>query len=98
MLARFQIRRGTAAEWADVNPVLHKGEPGLETDTTKVKIGDGVTRWNDLDYSAALNLASVVAQSLSVETAARISADAALSVRIDAISGTGGGSGSVTSA
>lgn len=51
--AVFRIRRDTAANWASVNPVLKLGEPGLETDTRKVKYGDGATVWNALAYSAA---------------------------------------------
>lgn len=33
-----------------VNPVLADGEPGHETDTGKVKIGDGLRSWVDLPY------------------------------------------------
>jgi hypothetical protein len=29
------------------------GEPGLETDTRKLKFGDGITPWNSLEYSGA---------------------------------------------
>jgi len=47
----IQIRRDTAANWTSVNPVLHQGEHGLETDTGKEKIGDGVTAWNSLAYA-----------------------------------------------
>ena len=47
---RFKLRRGTAARWAAANPVLLAGEPGLETDTLKLKHGDGATAWNDLPY------------------------------------------------
>lgn len=47
---RFAIRRGTAAEWTAANPVLLDGEPGYETDTRKVKWGDGATAWNALLY------------------------------------------------
>lgn len=36
--------------WTDKNPLLQKGELGIETDTSKVKIGDGVAYWNDLPY------------------------------------------------
>jgi hypothetical protein len=46
----FKLRRGTSAVWAASNPVLHKGEPGLELDTGKFKIGDGYTLWSDLPY------------------------------------------------
>jgi len=50
---RIQIRRGTAAEWASVDPVLAGGEMGLETDTGKFKFGDGSTAWTALDYALA---------------------------------------------
>lgn len=49
--ARIQLRRGTAAFWTSANPVLHPGEPGYETDTRKLKIGDGNTPWRELPYS-----------------------------------------------
>ena len=48
--AKIQIRRDTVANWVATNPILSSGEQGFETDTLKVKIGDGVTHWNDLDY------------------------------------------------
>lgn len=48
--SRIQIRRGTAAFWQDENPILHPGEPGLETNTNKYKFGDGETPWNALPY------------------------------------------------
>jgi hypothetical protein len=49
---RIQIRRDTAANWTRVNPILSDGEPGLETDTNKVKYGDGTTAWASLDYAS----------------------------------------------
>lgn len=49
----FKLRRDTAANWVSLDPVLALAEPGLETDTRKVKYGDGATPWNALDYSAA---------------------------------------------
>lgn len=48
---RFKLRRDTAADWALANPVLLAGEPGIESDTRKVKYGDGVTNWNLLAYA-----------------------------------------------
>ena len=50
---RFKIRRDTAAKWTSLNPVLLEAEPALETDTLKVKYGDGVTAWTSLSYAAA---------------------------------------------
>ena len=46
----IQIRRDTAANWTSVNPVLAQGELGIETDTLKIKAGDGTTVWNSLGY------------------------------------------------
>jgi len=48
---RIQLRGGTAAEWTAANPVLAAREPGVESDTGKQKIGDGVTAWSSLPYS-----------------------------------------------
>lgn len=47
---RFALRRGTAAQWTSVNPILLFGEPGYESDTRKLKFGDGSTSWNSLPY------------------------------------------------
>ena len=46
----FQWRRDSALDWASINPILREGEPGLELDTNKFKLGDGITAWNDLSY------------------------------------------------
>lgn len=48
--AVIQFRQGTAAEWTTVNPVLSAGEPGFETDTGKIKIGNGTAAWGTLGY------------------------------------------------
>lgn len=48
--SRIQIRRGTAASWSANNPVLAIGEQALETDTGKLKIGNGTTAYNSLAY------------------------------------------------
>lgn len=38
--------------WEQVNPLLKLAEPGFETNTNRMKIGDGIRRWNDLPYVA----------------------------------------------
>lgn len=50
MAVRIQLRRDTAANWTFANPVLGSGEMAVETDTLKLKVGDGSTAWNLLDY------------------------------------------------
>jgi hypothetical protein len=49
---RIQLRRDTAANWLSVNPVLTQGEPGVETDTSKLKFGNGSAAWSALPYSS----------------------------------------------
>jgi hypothetical protein len=57
-LVKIQVRRDTAANWTASNPVLAAGEQGLETDTGKVKYGDGVRNWATLPYFSGVTLAS----------------------------------------
>jgi hypothetical protein len=52
MATQIKLRRDTAANWTSTNPVLGLGEPGFETDTRKIKYGDGTTAWTALLYSA----------------------------------------------
>ena len=58
---RIQLRRGTATEWTNADTALNSsgglvlaaGEMAVETNTRKIKIGDGSTRWSSLAYVAA---------------------------------------------
>lgn len=50
---RIVMRNDTAENWTTKNPVLLKGEFGVETDTNKFKIGDGNKAWADLDCAGA---------------------------------------------
>ena len=56
---RILLRNDTAANWeTNKTVVLKKGEVGIEIDTNRMKIGDGVTTYGDLKYfggEAALN-------------------------------------------
>ena len=58
MATRIQLRRGIASSWTSSNPILASGEVGVETDTNKIKIGDGSSNWNELDYFADVYSAS----------------------------------------
>lgn len=59
----IKLRRSTAAQWTTANPILGAGEPGLETDTNKVKFGDGTTAWNVLPYSVTSDIEVAVKNS-----------------------------------
>lgn len=52
MSYRIQLRRAPKNDWESLNPTLAEGEPGLETDTGLIKIGNGMTPWNSLPYMA----------------------------------------------
>ena len=52
MANTIQVKRGTAAALTSANPTLAAGEWCFETDTGKVKIGDGSTEWTSLAYKA----------------------------------------------
>ena len=51
MAVTFKLKRGLSDEWETKNPILAAGEPGVEKDTSLLKIGDGTTPWNSLPYS-----------------------------------------------
>jgi hypothetical protein len=59
VVTQIQVRRGTASQWTSTNPVLASGEWGYETDTGKVKIGNGSSAWNSVSYTGAGTVTSV---------------------------------------
>ena len=64
MANRIQLRRDGAQQWANVNPILAQGELGIEIDTSRIKIGDGVTAWNSLKYERPIETESNTANTL----------------------------------
>jgi hypothetical protein len=50
MFKKIQLRRDTAENWENVNPILSSGELGVDLTSKKIKLGDGSTQWNELDY------------------------------------------------
>ena len=46
----IQVRRGSKSEWNNIDPVLANGELGFEVDSGRLKIGNGVESWTELDY------------------------------------------------
>jgi hypothetical protein len=68
MSYQIQLRSDTAANWTTKNPILASGEPGFETDTGILKVGNGTTAWSGLTeisggsaYGAAINFKGTVA-------------------------------------
>lgn len=52
-MTQIKLRRDTSANFTSKNPVLGIGEPAYETDTKKLKIGDGTTAYTQLEYFTA---------------------------------------------
>jgi hypothetical protein len=66
--AIIRVAGDAAAGWSSVNPILKAKEGGLETDTRKLKFGDGVTPWNSLGYIVASVTWGSITGTLSAQT------------------------------
>lgn len=77
MATRIQSRGDTAANWTAANPVLADREIGLETDTNRLKVGDGGTAWNSLGYFEYANpsLTNLTATTADITTLSADTAD-----------------------
>ena len=94
---RLRFPAFTAAKWTAANPLLQRGELGVETDTRKIKVGDGITYWNDLEYSRAettwgevngditdqTDLVEFIDDAVAAEAKIRAQADQQLQTNID---------------
>ena len=85
MSVRFQNKRDTAANWTSNDPILLEGEIGYETDTGKMKIGDGTTAWTSLDYfiGAASGISSNPESGQYRITGLRLGADMSIIITYD---------------
>ena len=50
-IEHIQLFRGTATDLASTNPVLLAGELAVETDTGRIKAGNGTSAYNSLEYT-----------------------------------------------
>ena len=67
MSTKIQLRRDTATNWTNTNPILAEGEIGVElsvsvTTPSKFKIGDGITAWNILKYEGYMPITTLYIQ------------------------------------
>ena len=65
--ARIRLKKDTSEAWRINNPVLLDGEAGYESDTNLMKVGDGIHRWLELDYtnSGATAIASTASYAIN---------------------------------
>ncbi len=82
IFSRIQHKRGTAAEWTAANPILASAEIGVETDTLRFKIGDGVHAWKNLAYREFV-LPAATATALGGIMAPERGTDDTVEVKID---------------
>jgi hypothetical protein len=83
-IAQIQLRRGTTAQWASADPVLARGEMGVDIQTFESRIGDGVLPWSQLPTAAdaATNAALAVAARDAADIFASDAADSALEASV----------------
>lgn len=90
----------SAVDWVSKNPILQAGEFGIENDTQKFKIGDGVTKWSNLPYVSGITVdaelsstsTNPVQNKVVTEALANVEVDTATNSEIDnalALAGTG---------
>lgn len=66
---RIMFQRGTKAEWEASKLILLDGELAIESDTTKIKIGDGKSKYIDLPY---IEIGNISVNDLTEEDIAKI--------------------------
>jgi hypothetical protein len=66
METRIQIRRDTAANWNNNNPVLAIGEIGFDVTNNQLRVGDGIKTWGQLSILEAVGAAATTAYDNSV--------------------------------
>jgi hypothetical protein len=92
MASLIKLRRDTAANWSSVNPTLASGEPGLETDTLKIKYGNGSTAWNSLSYAGGSSTFALPTASTTTLGGVKVDGTS-ITINGGVISSSGGGGG-----
>lgn len=61
-MAKIFFDGKTKAEWVAANPVLADGEMVYETDTHRIKFGDGITAYSSLPYAMPYKVFTAIIQ------------------------------------
>lgn len=77
-MTQIKLRRDTSANFTSKNPILGIGEPAYETDTKKLKIGDGTTAYTQLAYFSSGGGSSDVTATLPIKIV-----DGVISLEVD---------------
>ena len=84
-LEHLQVKFAASADWS-TSLVLLAGEIGVESDTHKMKVGDGTTTWGELPYNADPSLPGLIS-GLTTRMGAAESKDEEQDGRLDALEG-----------
>jgi hypothetical protein len=85
---RFAMRRRTASEWTSVNEVLLNSEWGYESDTGKLKIGNGTAVWTSLAYVSTTNIPEGTNKYFTnVRVSTALDAGAGITLTVDPVTG-----------
>ena len=49
-ISKIRFRQDTAENWESLNPVLDSGEPAYDLTNKGFKVGDGTSKWSELNY------------------------------------------------
>lgn len=91
-MTTIKFRRDTSANWTSVNPIPAQGEPCYETDTGKLKIGNGSDSYTTLPYVSDGGAANLPIASTTTLGAIKVGNN--LTIAADGtLSATGGSSG-----
>lgn len=64
----FRFQRGSKNRWLEEDPILGAGEPGVEVDTGFFKMGDGHSRYSELEYFLTESSVSGICEVIIAET------------------------------
>lgn len=92
---RIRPRAGTASQWELANPILGEREIGIEAPPegigkgqVKIKLGDGVTAWNDLPYAVEppeIDISDLITQTLAGGETDKVPSVVAVKNAIDSV-------------
>ena len=93
-MTTIKFRRDTSANWTSVNPIPAQGEPCYETDTGKLKIGNGSDNYVTLPYVSDGGAANLPIASTTTLGAIKVGNN--LTIAVDGTLSATGGSGGTT--
>lgn len=69
----IQFKRGSTKNWRSTKVKLADGQPGYDKNKHKIKIGDGVTSWENLPYASGLASTEIFDSEVNAKT--KVTAD-----------------------